>query len=116
AAPETPPAPAAAPPATPPPAAAPAQAEEGGGILGLLKKFWWAVGLIVVAAAVALGLRSRRAREEAAFGDSLRRLAAAGALAALQYLSGETVPWRRPVAPLDENFLVEESGAHARPR
>jgi pilus assembly protein FimV len=103
-----------APPA-PPPSETAAPAEEGGSILDTVKEYWWAIaGLLVILLAL-FGIKTMRSRRQNEFDDSLSRLAASGAdsLGRDRDSSGDTMPLR---AGGRENFLVEESGTHERPR
>ena len=113
--------------ATPPPAATTEPAKppkhvtpvsepaSGGSILDTLKDYWWALGLLVVLILGAIGARAWRSRRESEFDDSLGRLAAAGAASVDRDTTGDTTPLRAPTGAGDA-FLVEESGAHERPR
>jgi pilus assembly protein FimV len=79
-------------------------------LLGL----WWVLVLAVVAALGYFGLRAWAARRKEGFDDSLGRLAEAGATGRSREPSfDETNP---QLAPRENNFLVEESGTHERPR
>jgi pilus assembly protein FimV len=78
-------------------------------LLGL----WWVLLLAVVAVLGFFGLRTWTARRKAGFDDSLGRLAEAGAGRTREPSFAETEP---QVAPRENSFLVEESGAHERPR
>jgi len=115
---------------TPPPAVeAPAPAkrptpkpvqaqQQGGGFIDSLMDYWWALALLVVAVAGYFGFKTWRSRRQSEFDDSLSRLAVAGASSAERgFASGDTAPMRPVSGENPEGaFLVEESGAHQRPR
>ncbi len=116
----TPPAEAAAPAASEPakhkPTVIPVAADQGGSIVDTLMQYWWALLAVLVAIAAFFGLRAWRERRQASFDDSLGRLNAA---------SDGTITGERPsvfdTQPLvalreDNSIVVEESGAHSRPR
>src|SRR5262249_38024374 len=77
------------------------------------------VALLGVALLAFVGMRSWRSRRQSEFDDSLGRLAVAGANAMDRGFAagGDTSPVRPLTAATDDGaFLVEESGAHERPR
>jgi len=106
-----------APPKPVPHPAAPAAPEES--IFDMIMDYWYvAVGVVVVLIALVL-FRIVRSRRETGFDDSLGRLAAASAGAeALTRIREPTFTSTEPqvAPPREENFLVEESGVHERPR
>jgi pilus assembly protein FimV len=117
---ETPPAAAEAPPppvahvATPPVAEpAPAPATSGQSLTSTLLRYWWVLALIVAAVLARIGLSAWRSRQDTNFDDSLGRLATAGADTLNRDALGDTANMR---AARDSAFVVEESGAHERPR
>ncbi|HUK01970.1 MAG TPA: FimV/HubP family polar landmark protein [Steroidobacteraceae bacterium] len=88
-----------------------------GSILDTVKGLWWVIALVIVAIAAVMGLRAWRARQASGFDDSLGKLAAAGA----ESLSHDREPSFTSTNPQiklgrEDNFLVEESGSHERPR
>ena len=79
-----------------------------------LMRYWWIAALLVAAILARIGVGAWRSRQESSFDDSLGRLASAGADAAVNRDSlGDTAKLR---AVRDPTIVVEESGAHERPR
>jgi pilus assembly protein FimV len=79
-----------------------------------LMRYWWIAALLVVAILARIGVSAWRSRQESNFDDSLGRLASAGADAAVNRDSlGDTAKLR---AVRDPTIVVEEGGAHERPR
>jgi pilus assembly protein FimV len=126
---------AAPPPAQEPPAAKPTAAtppkpvkrptpveppagQSSGGILDTLMGYWWALAGIVVLVLAWLGVKALRSRRQSDLDDSLSRLAVAGAESASRgFASGDTpVRPSQAATPREDAFLVEESGAHERPK
>ncbi|MGE3666538.1 MAG: FimV/HubP family polar landmark protein, partial [Steroidobacteraceae bacterium] len=105
-------------PAQRPAASVTAPAGETPSFFDTLRSLWYIPALLIAALLALFGVRKWKARESAAFDDSLGRLAEAGAEIA-DRRSGltDTARLRKPVGSQeDEAFLVEESGPHERPR
>jgi len=86
-----------------------------------LARYWWVVVLFGAALLAFVASRILRSRRQSALDDSLGRLAAAGSTPSpytrLEPSTGDTASIRPPAAEHDdENFVVEESGTHERPR
>jgi pilus assembly protein FimV len=84
-----------------------------------LAKYWWVVALFVVALLGVVFSRILRSRRQSALDDSLGRLAAAGGSPSpytrLEPSTGDTASLRPPTGE-EDNFVVEESGTHERPK
>jgi pilus assembly protein FimV len=115
-----------------PVAAQPASAtpSESGSLLDTIMGYWWVLALIALVLAVVAGLRYLRSRRASEFDDSLGRLAVAavsGASGAGGALGGggsardaggfDTTAMRAtPLREPESDMVVEETGAHERPR
>ncbi|HWF98219.1 MAG TPA: FimV/HubP family polar landmark protein [Steroidobacteraceae bacterium] len=88
-------------------------------IFDTLTSYWWEIALLIAAVLAYVGLRAVRSRRQSDLDDSLGRLAAAGASPSpytkLEPSTGDTASMR-PITAHDDNFVVEESGTHERPR
>jgi pilus assembly protein FimV len=88
--------------------------EGNGSILATLTRYWWLLAALVLAAAAFLGLRVWRERQQSSFDDSLGRLNAGSGGSTGEH---ESTYDTQPLVPLrNESIVVEESGAHAKPR
>lgn len=102
----------------PKPAKAPAAPEPS--LLSRLMGYWYLPLLLLLGVLGFFGYRKWKERETQSFDDSLGRLAEAGA-EAVERRGGsgwtDTARLRKPVGgDTEQNFLVEESGSHERPR
>jgi pilus assembly protein FimV len=84
-----------------------------------LARYWWVVVLFGIALLGVIFSRILRSRRQSAVDDSLGRLAAAGASPSpytrLEPSTGDTASLRPPTEE-EDNFVVEESGTHERPK
>jgi pilus assembly protein FimV len=92
----------------------PAVEQSSGSVMDLLRQYWWALGLLVLAIAAFLGLRAWRDRRQSSFDDSLGNLGShSDTMTGEREANFDT----QPLVPLRaESILVEESGAHIKPR
>jgi pilus assembly protein FimV len=94
-----------------------AASEESGGSMSFLASLWWVPLLLLAVGGGFFGYRKFRERQKMEFDDRLGELTAATSETDLrQFASPDTAKLRQPIAPAEETFLVEESGAHERPR
>ncbi|MGH8202407.1 MAG: FimV/HubP family polar landmark protein, partial [Steroidobacteraceae bacterium] len=91
----------------------------GPSLVDTLARYWWVVALFCLALLGVVFSRILRSRRQSALDDSLGRLAAAGGSPSpytrLEPSTGDTASLRPPTAD-EDNFVVEESGTHERPK
>jgi pilus assembly protein FimV len=88
--------------------------EQSSSVMDLLRQYWWALALLLVAVAGFFGLRAWRERRQSNFDDSLGNL---GSHSDTMTGEHEANFDTQPLVPLRaESILVEESGAHTKPR
>ena len=92
---------------------APVSTTTGQSLTSTLLRYWWVLAILVAAVLARMGLTAWRSRQHSNFDDSLGRLASAGADTLNRDALGDTANMR---AARDSAFVVEEGGAHERPR
>jgi pilus assembly protein FimV len=91
----------------------------GSSLFETLARYWWVVVLLGLGLLGVVISRILRSRRQSALDDSLGRLAAAGGSPSpytrLEPSAGDTASLRPPTDD-EDNFVVEESGTHERPK